>query len=470
MKVYNVVSLFSGAGGLDLGFVQTARFRVVFANDILLHAATTYSRNFGLKLETCSTKSAQATPNIVLACDVSNIDFSGLSSIEVDVIVGGPPCQDFSIVRGPDWDRRGIEVRRGRLYAHFVRALVVLQPKAFVFENVPGLVSANRGMAYKVILEDFSNLRLRWPEVREVITAKNNDSSNVEGYEIVFSRVVDFSVLGIPQARERLIIIGIRRDLLKGSLRLLWSIRSRIERILSGFPWLFRKYPLTPIEVFEGRPLPELDAVYKDVMKKWEGVWEEVGTERALKWKREVWDKLTFDIIRDYLLANGVKDFSNAEFEEAVKQHENVLKELGYYGAPVHSLKLPDSTTELPEEDPDVVERLRRIPPGENHEFVRGTKWEVEGRGISLVYRRIHPLKPSYTIVAYGGGGTHGYHYDRDRATLTLRERARLQTFPDSFLFHGKKTEIRAQIGEAVPPLASKRIAEVLAEVLDALS
>jgi len=70
----------------------------------------------------------------------------------------------------------------------------------------------------------------------------------------------------------------------------------------------------------------------------------------------------------------------------------------------VQSLTLRDTTTELPEEDPNVVERMRRIPPGENHEFVRGTKWEVEGKGISLVYRGLHPLKPSYTIVAYGSG------------------------------------------------------------------
>ncbi|MGC9021421.1 MAG: DNA cytosine methyltransferase, partial [Candidatus Methanodesulfokora sp.] len=99
----------------------------------------------------------------------------------------------------------------------------------------------------------------------------------------------------------------------------------------------------------------------------------------------------------------------------------------------------------------------------------RGTRWEVEGKGISLIYRRLHPLKPAYTVVAYGGGGTHGYHYERSRATLTLRERARLQTFPDSFLFSGSKTEIRAQIGEAVPPLASRRLAEVLAEILEDL-
>jgi len=198
-------------------------------------------------------------------------------------------------------------------------------------------------------------------------------------------------------------------------------------------------------------------------------VWEEVGTERALRWKREVWDRLTFDVVEDYLRANGVRPADAGEVEEALKAHEAVLRELGYYGRPVYALKPPDGTDEPPAEDLQVVERLRRIPPGENHEFVRGTRWEVEGKGISLVYRRLHPLRPSYTIVAYGGGGTRGYHYDRDRATLTLRERARLQTFPDEFLFSGSRTEIRAQIGEAVPPLAAKRLGEALADVLRSL-
>jgi Site-specific DNA methylase len=173
-----------------------------------------------------------------------------------------------------------------------------------------------------------------------------------------------------------------------------------------------------------------------------------------------------FDIVRDYLAANGVKVADRDELEEALRQHEEVLRELGYYGIPVSSVSPPDGTNALPEEDPEVAERMRRIPPDENHEFVRGTRWEVEGRGISLVYRRLHPLKPAYTVVAYGGGGTHGYHYDRDRTQLTLRERARLQTFPDAFLFSGSRTQIRAQIGEAVPPLAAKRLAQALAQVL----
>jgi len=465
VKKLSVVSLFSGAGGLDLGFVQSGFFSVVFANDILPPATETYSANLGLKLATCSGGGAEAQPGTALLCDVERVDFTPLAG--ADVVIGGPPCQDFSIVRGPEWDRRGIEVRRGRLYAHFVRALAVLQPKAFLFENVPGLVSANRGLAHRVILEDFSHLNLRWEEVRKVL-GNNNTSRPAEGYEILLSEVVDFSQFGVPQRRERLIIVGVRRDLLKGMSRL-WKARSTFLKVLKESAGLFPKYPLTPIETFEGRRLDELREVYREVVGKWEGVWLEVGTERAWRWKSEAWDKLKLDVVEDYLTVNGIRPLSGEELEQAIKEHEAALKELGYYATPVSSLRLPDGTHEIPSEELSVVERMRRIPFDENHEFVRGTRWEVEGRGISLVYRRIHLLKPSYTVVAYGGGGTHGYHYDRDRATLTLRERARLQTFPDTFLFSGTRTQIRAQIGEAVPPLAAKRLARALAEVLTSL-
>jgi DNA (cytosine-5)-methyltransferase 1 len=70
-------------------------------------------------------------------------------------------------------------------------------------------------------------------------------------------------------------------------------------------------------------------------------------------------------------------------------------------------------------------------------------------------------------VVAYGGGGTWGYHYERGRSKLTNRERARLQTFPDSFEFIGNNSQVRAQIGEAVPPLMGKVIGEVVAKILE---
>lgn len=468
---FKVVSLFSGAGGLDLGFIQTQKYEICLANDISPHAVETYALNFKVnKIENPKNIRKDDLPAVVQG-DVSELDLEILEGEEIDVVIGGPPCQDFSIVRGPPNERRGIKVKRGRLYAYFVKALVLLQPKIFVFENVPGLVSANKKSAYKVILEDFSNLNLRWDDVKKQAGILNSKSQrSIQGYEIVYNSILDFSKLGVPQARKRLIVVGVRKDLVDDFI-MLNSIGAELKRLLNcgGAPKLLCKYPLTPIEVFEGKPLPELEDKYVEIMKEWEGVWTEVGTKKAYEWKKEVWDNLSFDVVEDYLRINKINSFAREEIERAFKVHKMLLKELGYYGVRVADLDLPDGSNEVPNESISVIERMKMIPPDENHEFVRGTKWEVEGRGMSLIYRRIHPLKPAYTVVAYGGGGTHGYHYERNRATLTNREKARLQTFPDSFLFAGTKSEVRAQIGEAVPPLASKRIAEALSKILKLL-
>ena len=111
-------------------------------------------------------------------------------------------------------------------------------------------------------------------------------------------------------------------------------------------------------------------------------------------------------------------------------------------------------------QSPTVVERLKYIKPGENiwnTELPEELKLNVKGAKMSQIYRRLHPDKPSYTITGSGGGGTHGYHWSENRA-LTNRERARLQTFPDDFIFEGSKEDVRKQIGMAVPPALSQII------------
>ena len=109
---------------------------------------------------------------------------------------------------------------------------------------------------------------------------------------------------------------------------------------------------------------------------------------------------------------------------------------------------------------------MHHIPPFYNFKAVENTEWRVKGL-MSNIYRRLHPLIPSPTVIAYGGGGTGGYHYEYNRQGLTNRERARLQTFPDNYLFNGKTSEVRAQIGEAVPPIASYWIDKAVTEILD---
>ncbi|MEM2144437.1 MAG: DNA (cytosine-5-)-methyltransferase [Candidatus Jordarchaeaceae archaeon] len=180
---FKILSLFSGAGGMDLGFEMIDKFQLLFANDILLSSAQTYSLNFHLDIidmKKNSSFSLNGNP-VYLVGDVSNLDFENLECEDVDLIIGGPPCQDFSVVRGPEKERQGIAVYRGRLYAHFIRALIRVQPKVFVFENVPGLLSANRGNAFRVILEDFSKLNFRWNEIKNIVG--NNFNKNIRNYK-----------------------------------------------------------------------------------------------------------------------------------------------------------------------------------------------------------------------------------------------------------------------------------------------
>ncbi|KJJ85561.1 DNA-cytosine methyltransferase [Candidatus Omnitrophus magneticus] len=107
-----------------------------------------------------------------------------------------------------------------------------------------------------------------------------------------------------------------------------------------------------------------------------------------------------------------------------------------------------------------VIERLKFIRPGQNAwtaDIPDNLRLNVRGAKLSQIYRRLDPDKPSYTLTGSGGGGTHGYHWEEPRA-LTNRERARIQTFPDNFIFEGSKESARKQIGMAVPPRLSEII------------
>ena len=111
-----------------------------------------------------------------------------------------------------------------------------------------------------------------------------------------------------------------------------------------------------------------------------------------------------------------------------------------------------------------MVERLRYIRPGQNAftaNLPEHLQLHVKGAKISQIYKRLDPDKPAYTVTGSGGGGTHIYHYSEPRA-LTNRERARLQTFPDSFVFCGSKEEVRKQIGMAVPCRGAQVIFEAI--------
>lgn len=127
---------------------------------------------------------------------------------------------------------------------------------------------------------------------------------------------------------------------------------------------------------------------------------------------------------------------------------------------------IPDDApnNEMTKQSPIVIERLMHIKPGENAftaDLPPELQLNVKGAWISQIYKRLDPEKPAYTVTGSGGGGTHIYHY-REHRSLTNRERARLQTFPDSFVFLGTKEQVRRQIGMAVPCKGAQIIFEAI--------
>ena len=124
---------------------------------------------------------------------------------------------------------------------------------------------------------------------------------------------------------------------------------------------------------------------------------------------------------------------------------------------------------ELTRQHPRVVERLRHIKAGQNAwtaDLPKALKLNVKGAKLSQIYKRLEADKPAYTLTGSGGGGTHVYHWEENRA-LTNRERARLQTFPDDFAFEGSKESVRRQIGMAVPPVGAKVVFEAIYKALN---
>ncbi|WP_400244427.1 DNA cytosine methyltransferase [Methanobrevibacter smithii] len=425
-----MISLFTGAGGLDWGFHNSKNYELVIANEILKPHLKTYADNHKIKL--IDIEEYNNDDDIAVCGDIHELSVP----LKTDIIMGGPPCQDFSVLRGSD-NRAGFTVKRGKLYEQYLRIIEATNPDVFVFENVVGMVSANKGAAYEAIQDDFKNA----------------------GYDLVFNDILNMANIGVPQARKRLIIIGINKKLKINKIK----VNEIIDKYLKN-P-ILEKYPLVPLEVFEGKILTNLQDKYVAIMKGYSGCMECIDNEYSEKWKSE-YESLTFNIKEDYLINNNVNEYDENEFNKAMKEHEKILKILGYYGRKVDEQTFIDDTNNRGRKNRKVTERMHHIPPYYNFKAVDNTEWKVKGL-MSNIYKRIHPLRPSPTVIAYGGGGTGGYHYEYNRQGLTNRERARLQTFPDNYIFNGKTTEIRAQIGEAVPPLASYWIEKAVSDILN---
>lgn len=330
---FRLGELFCGPGGLALAAttakIQKPEYKIIhkWANDYDLETCNTYTRNI------CP----DATDSVIHS-DVRKLDIEHLG--DIDALVFGFPCNDFSVVG----EQKGFEGAFGPLYTYGVKVLERYHPQWFLAENVGGLKSANDGQAFKQIQDDLVAV----------------------GYRL-YPNLYKFEDYGVPQARHRVIIVGIREDL----------------------PYEF-KIPST---------------------KQYKGV-------------------------------------------------DNTCK------TAIEVPPIPEdvSNNELTKQSAKVVERLTYIKPGQNAftaDLPAHLQLNVKGAKISQIYKRLDPEKPAYTVTGSGGGGTHMYHYAEPRA-LTNRERARLQTFPDNYVFEGSKESVRKQIGMAVPPRGAKIIFEAI--------
>lgn len=333
IKEFRLGELFCGPGGLALAAttatIDDPEYKIVhkWANDYDLDTCNTYRRNI-----------CPNDPESVICGDVRKLDIEVLG--DIDALAFGFPCNDFSVVG----EQKGFDGKFGPLYTYGVNVLKRYQPMWFLAENVGGLKSANEGKAFVKIKED-------------LIAA---------GYKI-YPNLYKFEEYGVPQARHRMIIVGIRKDL--------------------SFEF---KIPST-------EPYKDIDVTCKTAIE-------------------------------------------------------------------VPPISTNAANNELTKQSKQVVERLSYIKPGQNAftaEMPEHLRLNVKGAKISQIYKRLDPFKPAYTVTGSGGGGTHIYHYSENRA-LTNRERARLQTFPDTYVFEGSKESVRKQIGMAVPAKGAKVIFEAI--------
>jgi DNA (cytosine-5)-methyltransferase 1 len=331
---FNAVSLFCGGGGLDLG-AAWAGFKVIFASDVESVHCDTIKYNF----PDCS----------VLSTDIEDltrkkiIDKTGIE--EIDLLVGGPPCQAFSILG----KRESIKDPRGKLIYEYARLIDELKPRAFIFENVPGLLTVNNGDDWNDFLNYLKSSKTKY----KLSTAPLN--------------AADF---GVPQIRNRIFIVGFKD-----------------ENARFNFP------PPT-------------------------------------HHNEEKQDILTEDL-------SVVKNF----WIPAKYALENI------HGKKNHRIRVHGKT---------VKHRYKNVTPGARDKVDHTT--------------RIHPEKPAGTVLvgSKDGGGRPHIHPEKPRH-ITVREAARLQSFPDWYIFQGAETWQYRAVGNAVPPLLGRSICLEIASTLEKL-
>jgi DNA (cytosine-5)-methyltransferase 1 len=344
-----VLDLFAGAGGLAQGF-KSAGFETVAGVDIDKSSMGTFSKNFPESKIFCEDLSKPSK------------DFLGFLKTcpKIDVIVGGPPCQGFSVA-----GKRLIDDPRNSLYRHYLKIVKIVKPTYVVIENVPTIRTMGEGKVSKAIVKDLNKL----------------------GYEVRIE-TVNASDFGVPQNRIRTFFIA--------------------------------KYHGDPVD------FPRREIVTKKITTK-----EAIGDLPILK-----------------------KHFTDIPIQYSIKPKNDYQREMRK-----DSIKINNHWAVNHSEQTKSIIAL--VPDGGNYKDLPQELQKI--RNVNIAWTRMNSKKPSFTIDT---GHNHHFHYKANRVP-TVRECARIQSFPDSFIFLGTKTSQLRQVGNAVPPLLAAALArEIFKDLL----
>jgi DNA (cytosine-5)-methyltransferase 1 len=381
-KAPTVLDIFCGAGGMSLGF-QNAGCKILGGIDNNPHAIRTHHRNF---------------PNCKLklpAEDISPLDLQKLpiNPGEVDILIGGPPCQVFSRVGIGKMKSLGKKIEedpRNFLYKYFVKCLQYYKPLFFIMENVDALV-LNKNLFSKIL----NSLELGLPRQRE----------NFPGYRIQHS-ILNASNYGVPQVRQRLFIVGIRQDL---DLKFEFPKAFRRKKVSVGEA-ISDLIPLTPPYI----PLKEKSSGLKQI-----------------------------DIKKPYLL--------QPESSYQIKMRKKIRQKKEPDGVMNHICR---------SHNPVDLICFAMLTPGGKYmdlpESMRRYRWDI----FEDKYKRLPWDKPAWTLTAHMRKDCLAYIHPKQNRSISVREAARLQSFPDDFVFDAPMTRMFELVGNSVPPLLAEAIAK----------
>lgn len=346
-----VIDLFAGVGGLSLGF-EMAGFEVVLANEYDSSIAEAYVRN-------------RSNPNMIVA-DITKLSIDetfGQYIGQVDVVIGGPPCQGFS----QKGQRKSINDDRNFLFKYFYKVVALVKPKYFLMENVPNLLTAESGFFKEEIRSLFSGI----------------------GYSIC-PDVLNAADFGVPQNRRRAFVLG--------------------------------KMGETALAL----PTPKDEVVT---------IWEAISD-------------LAFLESGEGSEEQPYRNAPQSKYQENRRGKQTVLYN---HVATKHA--------------PIAMQRMRMIPPGSGKEVL--PQEHITKSIYSGTWTRMGEDEISVTITTRfdtpaSGKFTHPYLH----RAITVREAARIQSFPDKFRFYGNKGSQMKQVGNAVPPLLAKAVADVIVKEL----